>query len=93
MPLGSIKQGQRDIFGLLIGFDLVHLLGVSLKVGPVFGDLVVPQVRVVYLNPLQDGHVRNIHLQVKGVEASITTNIPVEIKAEHIWFKLERISI
>ena len=75
MPLGSIKQGQRDIFGLLIGFDLVHLLGVSLKVGPVFGDLVVPQVRVVYLNPLQDGHVRNIHQAKLAKEERAVTEL------------------
>lgn len=84
MPLGNIKQDQRLVFGLLICFNLVHLLDEFLKVGPVFGDLVVPHVRIVYLNPLQDRHVRNIRLKIKGIKAIITTKVPVKINVRHM---------
>jgi len=62
MILGKIKQKQRVVFGLCVGVDLVHLLNESLKVGPAFGDVIVPKMGIVYLNPFQNRHVCNIRL-------------------------------
>jgi hypothetical protein len=62
MILGKIKQKQRVVFGLCVGVDLVHLLDEFLKVGPAFGDVIVPEMGIVYLNPFQNRHVCNIRL-------------------------------
>jgi len=62
MILGKIKQKQRIVFGLCVGVDLVHLLNEFLKVGPAFGDVIVPKMGIVYLNPFQNRDVGNIRL-------------------------------
>jgi hypothetical protein len=54
MILHKIKQKQRVILGLCIGFNLVHLLNDFLKAGPAIGDFIVPEMIVVYLNPFQN---------------------------------------
>jgi hypothetical protein len=67
MALGKVKQEQRIVLGLRIRFDLVHLLDEFLEVGPAFGDVVVPKMGIVYLNPFQNRNVRYIRLK-RGVE-------------------------
>lgn len=63
MVLGKIKQEQRIVLGLRIRFDLVHLVDEFLEVGPAFGDVVVPKMGIVYLNPFQNRNVRYIRLK------------------------------
>lgn len=63
MALGKIKQEQRIVLGLRIRFDLVHLVDEFLEVGPAFGDVVVPKMGIVYLNPFQNRNVRYIRLK------------------------------
>jgi hypothetical protein len=63
MILGKIKQKQRILFSLRICFDLVHLLNEFLKVWPAFGDVIVPKMRIVYLNPFQNCNIGYIRLK------------------------------
>jgi hypothetical protein len=64
MILGKIKQKQRILFSLSICFDLVHLLNEFLKVGPAFGDVILPKMRIVYLNPFQNCNICYVRLKM-----------------------------
>lgn len=75
MILGKIKQKQRILFSLRICFDLVHLLNEFLKVGPAFGDVIVPKMRIVYLNPFQNCNIRYIRL--KGNRALLLERVKI----------------
>lgn len=73
--LGKIKQKQRVVFSICIGVDLVHLLNEFLKIGPAFGNVIVSKMGIVYLNPLQNRDVCNIHLKRNNVlEHELKTN-------------------
>jgi len=63
MILGKIKQKQRILFSLSICFDLVHLLNEFLKVGPASGDVILPKMRIVYLNPFQNCNICYVRLK------------------------------
>ena len=81
MILGKIKQKQRIVFSLRICFDLVHLLNEFLKVRPAFGDVIVPKMRVVYLNPFQNCNIR--YIQLKGNRAlERVKNWAIQMKGE-----------
>lgn len=65
MRLRKIEQVKRVIFCLCICFDSVDFLDEFLEVGPAIGDLVFPYMRVVYLNPFNNCHIRNVHLEIE----------------------------
>lgn len=89
MFLRKIKQKHRLIFGLCICFDLVHLLNELLKVGPAFGDIVVPNMRIVYLNPFQNFHVRDVRLE--QMKLILHQKIKGEIVGSH-WISIQAVA-